>query len=152
MDCSPPGSSVHGNFQARVLEWGATAFSGSLVQGLTWRSPHGPVGGGPDLFPLSPAPVCVVLKGRPRGWFLDPKAERGASLAALTRSLLALRLDLAHRSMVIALGQVALVPCLSTQLEGQENQKTLPTALPPHPPPLYRSFFPQILMERLLCD
>ena len=25
MDCSPPGSSVHGVFQARVLEWGAIA-------------------------------------------------------------------------------------------------------------------------------
>ena len=27
MDCSIPGSSVHGIFQARVLEWGAIAFS-----------------------------------------------------------------------------------------------------------------------------
>ena len=27
MDCSPPGSCVHGIFQARVLEWGAIAFS-----------------------------------------------------------------------------------------------------------------------------
>ena len=27
MVCSLPGSSVHGIFQARVLEWGATAFS-----------------------------------------------------------------------------------------------------------------------------
>ena len=27
MDCSPPGSSVHRIFQARVLEWGAIAFS-----------------------------------------------------------------------------------------------------------------------------
>ena len=27
MDCSPPGSSVHGIFQARVLEWGAIAFA-----------------------------------------------------------------------------------------------------------------------------
>ena len=27
MDCSLPGSSVHGSFQARVLEWGAIAFS-----------------------------------------------------------------------------------------------------------------------------
>ena len=27
MDCSPPGSSAHGIFQARVLEWGAIAFS-----------------------------------------------------------------------------------------------------------------------------
>ena len=28
MDCSLPGSSIHGIFQARVLEWGAIAFSG----------------------------------------------------------------------------------------------------------------------------
>ena len=27
MDCSPPGSSIHGIFQATVLEWGAIAFS-----------------------------------------------------------------------------------------------------------------------------
>ena len=27
MDCSLPGSSIHGSFQARVLEWGAIAFS-----------------------------------------------------------------------------------------------------------------------------
>ena len=27
MDCRLPGSSVHGIFQARVLEWGAIAFS-----------------------------------------------------------------------------------------------------------------------------
>ena len=27
MDCSLPGSSVHGIFQARVLEWDANAFS-----------------------------------------------------------------------------------------------------------------------------
>ena len=32
MDCSLLGSSVHGIFQARVLEWGAIAFSGSSVQ------------------------------------------------------------------------------------------------------------------------
>ena len=25
MDCGPPGSSIHGIFQARVLEWGAIA-------------------------------------------------------------------------------------------------------------------------------
>ena len=27
MDCSPPGSSIYGIFWARVLEWGAIAFS-----------------------------------------------------------------------------------------------------------------------------
>ena len=32
MDCSLPGSSVHRIFQARVLEWGAIAFSGSWVR------------------------------------------------------------------------------------------------------------------------
>ena len=31
MDCSQPGPSVHGIFQARVLEWGAIAFSHSRV-------------------------------------------------------------------------------------------------------------------------
>ena len=31
MDCSPPGSSIHGIFQARALEWGAIAFSDFLL-------------------------------------------------------------------------------------------------------------------------
>ena len=31
MDCSPPGSSIHGSFQARVLEWDATAFSSHIT-------------------------------------------------------------------------------------------------------------------------
>ena len=31
MDCSLPGSSVHGIFQARVMEWGAIAFSRSFL-------------------------------------------------------------------------------------------------------------------------
>ena len=30
MDCSPPGSSVHGIFQARTVEWGAIAFSSQM--------------------------------------------------------------------------------------------------------------------------
>ena len=34
MDCSLPGSSIHGIFQARVLEWGAIAFSMLLLWGL----------------------------------------------------------------------------------------------------------------------
>ena len=33
MDCSLPGSSVRGIFQARVLEWGAIAFSELSYQG-----------------------------------------------------------------------------------------------------------------------
>ena len=49
MDWSLPGSSVHGIFQARVLEWGAIAFSGgvpSLIQNFNaflerrWKNTH----------------------------------------------------------------------------------------------------------------
>ena len=32
MDCSPPGSSIHGIFQAKVLEWDAIAFSEIMVR------------------------------------------------------------------------------------------------------------------------
>ena len=35
MDCSPLGSSAQGIFQARVLEWGATATSGACL--LSWK-------------------------------------------------------------------------------------------------------------------
>ena len=38
MDRSPPGSSVHGIFQARTLEWGAIAFSEChLHSGNGWK-------------------------------------------------------------------------------------------------------------------
>ena len=38
MDCSPTGSSVHGIFQARVLEWGAIAFSGAgIMAAIYWK-------------------------------------------------------------------------------------------------------------------
>ena len=43
MDCSLPGFSIYGIFQARVLEWGAIAFSGcistveQLVVESVWR-------------------------------------------------------------------------------------------------------------------
>ena len=37
MDCSLAGSSVHGIFQARVLEWGAIAFSNASVKGLKFH-------------------------------------------------------------------------------------------------------------------
>ena len=42
MDCSPPGSSVHGILQARVLEWVAIAFS--LFGGLDVKESDSNVG------------------------------------------------------------------------------------------------------------
>ena len=46
MNCSPPGSSIYGIFQARVLEWGAIPFSAlqplrtlkSLFQHHSWKA------------------------------------------------------------------------------------------------------------------
>ena len=38
MDCSLPGFSIHGIFQARVLEWGAIAFSASDTRLPLFRS------------------------------------------------------------------------------------------------------------------
>ena len=37
MDCSLPGSSIHGIFQARVLEWGAIAFSITYINKSQWK-------------------------------------------------------------------------------------------------------------------
>ena len=34
MDCTLPGSSIHGIFQAKVLEWGAIAFSKVISYGI----------------------------------------------------------------------------------------------------------------------
>ena len=64
MDCSPPGSSVHGIFQARVLEWGAIAFSMENPQEIQYNEkvsdhPRQAQDGeveSPELFP--PYPAC----------------------------------------------------------------------------------------------
>ena len=40
MDCSLRGSSVHGIFQARVLEWGAIAFSVGFGSSVRFLSCH----------------------------------------------------------------------------------------------------------------
>ena len=41
MDCSLPGSSIHGIFQARVLEWDTIAFSGTFPLALLLQCPTG---------------------------------------------------------------------------------------------------------------
>ena len=38
VDCSLPGSSVHGIFQARVLEWGAIAFCMFCVRSVEFEN------------------------------------------------------------------------------------------------------------------
>ena len=40
MDCSLPGSSVHGIFQARVLEWGAKVAADNMIPVQTQMQKH----------------------------------------------------------------------------------------------------------------
>ena len=40
MDCSLPGSSIHGIFQARVMKWVAIAFSDRLAEWIQKQDPY----------------------------------------------------------------------------------------------------------------
>ena len=68
MDCSLPGSSIHGIFQARVLEWGAIAFSNihtaAAATKLLQSCPTlcNPLDGSP---PGSPIPGILQASGMP---------------------------------------------------------------------------------------
>ena len=77
MDCSLPGSSIHGIFQARVLEWGAIAFSalekyrkGSVRTKHDCTSPEDHPD--PGIKPRSPAlqadSLPTELWGKPNLW------------------------------------------------------------------------------------
>ena len=67
MDCSLPGSSIHGIFQARVLEWGAIAFSDSPQIHGQWRTDTGeqtlPC---PQMWPCLRSNLCSRVLGRIR--------------------------------------------------------------------------------------
>ena len=69
MDCSLPGSSVHGIFQARVLEWGASSFSRG--------SPHA------EIKPGSPA--LQALPSEPPGKPTKEKEKRKGEKERYTR-------------------------------------------------------------------
>ena len=65
MDCSLPGSSVHGIFQARVLEWGAIAFSDfKIAEAGKIEAQRGKLGLGGHIFFFNCLPV---LWGYPGG-------------------------------------------------------------------------------------
>ena len=70
MDCSLPGSSIHGIFQARVLEWGAIAFSGRSCYSLRIFFSNSPI----TMQPLTTAqmisPYCWHSKGYEKRQFL----------------------------------------------------------------------------------
>ena len=67
MDCSPPGPSVHGIVQAKVLEWGAIAFSdlrGKDSQNQGTLATHSP----PCLLKNTQSLLCKCA--RPSAWEL----------------------------------------------------------------------------------
>src|SRR5574337_1150624 len=75
MDCSPPGSSVRGIFQARVLEWGAPSLKQELLCSPVYMDHH------------------VITLVRERGWkvfltlILAPLAPSPCSPSAPPRNL-----------------------------------------------------------------
>ena len=73
MDCSLPGSSIHGIFRARVLEWGAIAFSFCLEHSIS--------------FPL----LCTFQESALKASFLGSLPDLSAKIPSLhlsTESLL----------------------------------------------------------------
>ena len=67
MDCSPPGSSVYGILQARILEWVAIPFSrGSPYPGIEPRSPVLQADSLPSEPPGKPNTLEYQLNAAPR--------------------------------------------------------------------------------------
>ena len=84
MDCSLPGSSIHGIFQARVLDWGAIAFSNICI--------HSPPNSVPiHTFLFLPPSLLLIKKclpgegnGNPLQYScLEKSMDRGAWWAAV---------------------------------------------------------------------
>ena len=63
MDCSPPGCSVHGISQARILKWVAISFSrGSSRPGIEPGSPALQLDALPSELLGKCVPVCEICK------------------------------------------------------------------------------------------
>ena len=62
IDCSPPGSFVHGIFQARILEWVAVSYSGGSSQSRDWTQFHSFLSA---FIPLTAAAVAKLLQWVP---------------------------------------------------------------------------------------
>ena len=78
MDCSPPGSSVHGILQARILEWVAMPTSGDLPNlGIKPRSPALQVDSLPSELPRKPVNTGVGGLSLLQGIFLTQKLNWG---------------------------------------------------------------------------
>ena len=92
MDCIPPGSSIHGIFQARVLEWGAIAFST-----IALRSP---------LVPLNLADITLMAESEEELKSLLMKVKEESEKVNLKLNI--------HKTKIMASG-----PATSWQIDGE---------------------------------
>ena len=74
MDCSPPGSSVHGILQARILEWVAVSFSRGIFPNT-------------GIKPMPPALAGRFLTAKPPGKSTNDSPS-GTVLVKLSRDLI----------------------------------------------------------------
>jgi len=122
MDCSLPGSSIHGIFQARVLEWGAIAFLHKHTQLLLRGSREPPA----ELPPRAGhegshirVPYMVPTSLHPRGGTWGPTKEadtEGIREEKLERPLWCLPSPALAHSSVSSMRAVTFGCCLVTQL------------------------------------
>ena len=142
-DCSPPGSSVHGILQARILEWVAISFSISF-------SPSPGDLPDPGIEPRSPALQADALSSEPPG-----KPQWGGGVlnnsASLSRSMF---LDLC--TWVLA-RKVKLEEGTVSSPDAGESRLgfVTPSCFPPSLPPFFTSFLPSFLpthWEPTLCN
>ena len=79
VDCNPPGSSVHGIFQARILEWVASSSSRGSSQPRDQTNPHHPASPASQADSLPSEPFLSLLKeeqgGRQKGMFREVEGE-----------------------------------------------------------------------------
>ena len=74
VDCSPPGSSVHGILQARILEWVAISFSRGSSRPRDWTQVSCIAGSRFNLWATREAHTYtyIYLKTLPYIWWLSP--------------------------------------------------------------------------------
>ena len=65
VDCNPPGSSVHGILQARILEWAAISFSRGSSQPRDWTQVSRIAGRCFNLWATREAPIDLFNSAQP---------------------------------------------------------------------------------------
>ena len=112
VDCSPPGSSIHGISQARILEWAAVSFSEQVAAKSLQSCPTlcGPIDGSP-----SGSPVPGILQARTLEWVAILKVK-----------------SLSHVQLLATLWTTAYQALPSMGFSSQEYWSGLPFPSPMH--------------------